>query len=113
MDYNVNISAFGDHCREINIDESMIIDYTIFDDRDVSFLFYLRNSQLPRLTTCLLEYIDFFNNVNSQNMPIHSQEDLQTTSPLDQVNSSTESIVQILTLNCSDNTYGWYDKLKD
>ena len=41
MDYNVNISAFGDHCREINIDESMIIDYTIFD---VSFLFYLRNS---------------------------------------------------------------------
>lgn len=37
MDYNVNISAFGDHSREIGIEDSMIIDYTIFDDRDVCF----------------------------------------------------------------------------
>lgn len=35
MDYNVNIAAFSDHCVSIGIDESMIIDYTMFDDRNV------------------------------------------------------------------------------
>lgn len=35
MDYNINITAFSDHCLAIGIDESMVVKYTVFDERDV------------------------------------------------------------------------------
>ncbi|KAK8814595.1 hypothetical protein WA556_006634 [Blastocystis sp. ATCC 50177/Nand II] len=50
MDFNVNITIFGDHCLLLGINKDLVVDYTLFDDRD-----------LARLTTCLFEYIDFYN----------------------------------------------------
>ena len=58
MDYNVNITIFGDHCADLGIEKSLIIDYTIFDDNDVA-----------RLTTCLFEYIEHYNRYRMSQMP--------------------------------------------
>lgn len=38
MDYNVNIIIFCDHCLLLGIDKGLVIDYTVFDDRDVGFV---------------------------------------------------------------------------
>lgn len=35
MDYNVNITIFYDHCLSLGIDKGLVIDYTVFDDKDV------------------------------------------------------------------------------
>lgn len=68
MDYNVNITIFGDHCTDLGIDKSLIIDYTIFDDHDVGFE-VKDHSQVARLTTCLFEYIEHYNSYRMSQLP--------------------------------------------
>ena len=35
MDFNVNITIFGDHCLLLGISKDLVVDYTLFDDMDV------------------------------------------------------------------------------
>ena len=35
MDFNSNLAMFEDHCLEIGISSDLVLDYTLFDDRNV------------------------------------------------------------------------------
>lgn len=37
MDFNVNITIFSDHCLSLGINKDLVVDYTLFDDRDVAY----------------------------------------------------------------------------
>lgn len=107
MDYNVNIAAFSDHCVSIGIDESMIIDYTMFDDRNV-ITSNGSKTQLARLVTCLLEYIDHYHSVCSQDLPHPTYPvDEESKQTVDYSYISTESNWKNLDITYSDKSIGF------